>query len=193
MDFAESKGHLKMSERAKLLLQLCGCRQRVSMKARGEELGSCLQRRDSRGIFRGIFRGICWKESIMRRSYWSVSLMGMLCPQDTAQDPQPWRITVSPAFAIRRNASRKEILVWWSSCDLAVMPSTLPPLGKSSLKGSFHPAEYWHIHQTCLTAPSHFYTNIVHSLLLAWPFLPLDHIRETEEHDWELILTAGVQ
>lgn len=27
------------------------------------------------------------------------------------------------------------------------------------LKGPFHPVEYQHLHQTCLTAPSHSYTH----------------------------------
>lgn len=42
-----------------------------------------------------------------------------------------------------------------------MMPSPWPLLAKlwSFLKGFFHPVEYQHLHQTCLTAPSHSYTN----------------------------------
>jgi len=74
-------------------------------------------------------------------------------------------MSVSPASAIRGNASREEILGWWSSCNPTMMLSLWPLLTKlwSFLKEHFHPVEYQHLHQTCLTAPSHSYTNTVSS------------------------------
>lgn len=101
---------------------------------------------------------------------------------------------MSPAFAIRGNASRKEFLVWWSSCNPQDDPLHITCTNKEFSKTILTPfyvliLEYEHIHQTCLTAPSH--SNIVRSFFLPCFFSHLEHIRKTEKHDWELTLTAG--
>lgn len=72
---------------------------------------------------------------------------------------------MSPASAIKGNASRKEILGWWSSYNPTMITSPWPLLTKlwGFLKGPFNPVEYQHLHQTCLTAPSHSYTSTVSS------------------------------